>query len=134
MMETTIPAEHQALGRKAKGFNRAVWDKSAFLFCFAVVVWLYFVLTCATANKSRIVEEGNYHKFTKSKTGPGMLKALLDTGDRELVEVSAHPPAAPTRHALTAIICRLHRQTGYGASGSARRMLKRIANSGVRTV
>ena len=27
MMETTVPAEHQALGRKAKGFNREKWDE-----------------------------------------------------------------------------------------------------------
>jgi predicted NAD-dependent protein-ADP-ribosyltransferase YbiA (DUF1768 family) len=38
-------------------------------------------------DKSRIVEEGNYHKFTKSKNHEQMLKMLLDTGDRELVEV-----------------------------------------------
>ena len=38
-------------------------------------------------DKSRIVEEGNYHKFTNSKSNPGMAKKLLDTGDRELVEV-----------------------------------------------
>lgn len=39
------------------------------------------------ADKSRIVEEGNYHKFTKSKSDQRMLRKLLDTGDRELVEV-----------------------------------------------
>ncbi|KAK4570407.1 hypothetical protein LTR86_002487 [Recurvomyces mirabilis] len=66
MMETTIPAEHQALGRKAKGFNRKKWDE----------------------HKSRIVEEGNYHKFTKCKDKPEMRKMLLATGDRELVEAS----------------------------------------------
>ncbi|KAF2724549.1 DUF1768-domain-containing protein [Polychaeton citri CBS 116435] len=66
MMETTVPAEHQALGRKAKGFDRKKWDE----------------------NKSRIVEEGNYHKFTATKGKPDMLKWLLATGDRELVEAS----------------------------------------------
>ncbi|KAK0855228.1 hypothetical protein LTR03_001994 [Friedmanniomyces endolithicus] len=65
MMETTVPAEHQALGRKAKGFDRKKWDQ----------------------HKSRIVEEGNYHKFTKSKSKPEMLGMLLATGDRELVGV-----------------------------------------------
>jgi predicted NAD-dependent protein-ADP-ribosyltransferase YbiA (DUF1768 family) len=35
------------------------------------------------------VTEGNYYKFTKSKDKPEMLKALLATGDRELVEASA---------------------------------------------
>jgi predicted NAD-dependent protein-ADP-ribosyltransferase YbiA (DUF1768 family) len=40
-------------------------------------------------DKSRIVEEGNYHKFTKGKESAEMAKLLLATGDRELVEVSA---------------------------------------------
>ncbi|KAK4495789.1 hypothetical protein PRZ48_013057 [Zasmidium cellare] len=66
MMKTTIPSEHQALGRKAKGFERGKWDE----------------------HKSRIVEEGNYHKFTKSKEEEGLLKKLLETGERELVEAS----------------------------------------------
>ncbi|KAK5131107.1 hypothetical protein LTR08_001325 [Meristemomyces frigidus] len=64
MMQTTVPAEHQRLGRTAKGFDRKKWDE----------------------HKSRIVEEGNYHKFTKST--PEMRQKLLDTGDRELVEAS----------------------------------------------
>jgi predicted NAD-dependent protein-ADP-ribosyltransferase YbiA (DUF1768 family) len=41
------------------------------------------------SDKSRIVEEGNYHKFTKGKKSPWMAKKLLETGDRELVEVSS---------------------------------------------
>ena len=45
-----------------------------------------------SADKSRIVEEGNYHKFTKCKDKPEMRKLLLATGDRELVEVSCFPP------------------------------------------
>lgn len=43
-----------------------------------------------STDKSRIVEEGNYHKFTKSKDSSRMAKMLLDTGDRELVEVCMH--------------------------------------------
>ena len=39
-------------------------------------------------DKSRIVEEGNYHKFTKCQDSQHFSKMLLDTGDRELVEVS----------------------------------------------
>ena len=35
------------------------------------------------------MEEGNYHKFTKSKESTQMLKNLLDTGERELVEVGS---------------------------------------------
>ena len=43
----------------------------------------WFLLT----EKSLIVEQGNFHKFTNSKNDPEMVKKLLDTGDRELVEV-----------------------------------------------
>ena len=32
MMETTVPADHQALGRKAKGFNRKEWDERKSVF------------------------------------------------------------------------------------------------------
>lgn len=45
-------------------------------------------LLIVSVDKSRIVEEGNYHKFTKSKESKHFTKMLLDTGDRELVEVS----------------------------------------------
>lgn len=31
MMQTTVPAEHQALGRKAKGFSRVKWDERELL-------------------------------------------------------------------------------------------------------
>ncbi|KAF2765707.1 DUF1768-domain-containing protein [Teratosphaeria nubilosa] len=66
MMETTVPKEHQVLGRQAKGFDRKKWDE----------------------HKGRIVEEGNFHKFTKCKAKPQMLQWLLQTGERELVEAS----------------------------------------------
>ncbi|KAK5169702.1 uncharacterized protein LTR77_005680 [Saxophila tyrrhenica] len=66
MMKTTVPSEHQALGRKARGFDRGKWDE----------------------HKSRIVEEGNYHKFTKGKESTEMARLLLATGERELVEAS----------------------------------------------
>ena len=54
-------------------------------------------------DKSRIVEEGNYHKFTKGKESSWMAKKLLETGDRELVEVSACyiGLAAPTAKMIT---------------------------------
>lgn len=38
-------------------------------------------------DKSRIVEDGNFHKFTKSKEDLGLKRKLLETGERELVEV-----------------------------------------------
>jgi predicted NAD-dependent protein-ADP-ribosyltransferase YbiA (DUF1768 family) len=39
------------------------------------------------ADKERIVEEGNYHKFTKSKE-THLEQKLLETRERELVEVN----------------------------------------------
>lgn len=45
-------------------------------------------------DKSRIVEEGNYHKFTKSKNDPKMLQKLLATGEREMIEVRYLVPQA----------------------------------------
>jgi len=41
----------------------------------------------ACLDKSRIVEEGNWHKFTNAKESSEMQKLLLATGERELVEV-----------------------------------------------
>ncbi|KAI9660965.1 MAG: hypothetical protein M1821_009292 [Bathelium mastoideum] len=66
MMQTIVPKEHQALGRKVKGYNGKVWDQ----------------------NKSRIVEEGNWWKFTNCLDQPQLKRLLLETGDRELVEAS----------------------------------------------
>ncbi|KAF2097538.1 DUF1768-domain-containing protein [Rhizodiscina lignyota] len=64
--EATTPGEMKALGRKAKGFDRKKWDE----------------------HKSRIVEEGNWWKFTVSKEKHQIKEALLATGDREIVEAS----------------------------------------------
>lgn len=38
--------------------------------------------------KSRIVEEGNYHKFTISEDAERLRLLLMQTGERELVEAS----------------------------------------------
>lgn len=85
-MQTTVPSEHQALGRKAKGFNRPKWDERELSYSAADYRRLSLNII---SDKSRIVEEGNYHKFTKGKESSWMAKKLLETGDRELVEVSA---------------------------------------------
>ncbi|KAJ4305178.1 hypothetical protein N0V90_000709 [Kalmusia sp. IMI 367209] len=66
MLDTTDPREHKALGRKVKNFNQKVWD----------------------SNKSRIVEEGNYHKFTISEDAVNLKAMLLATEEREIVEAS----------------------------------------------
>lgn len=59
------PRKQKALGRKVKGFDPSKWDKE----------------------KEQIVEEGNWWKFTQAKEEK-MRKMLLETGKRELVEVS----------------------------------------------
>ncbi|MCJ1377113.1 hypothetical protein MMC17_000205 [Xylographa soralifera] len=65
IMLATRPQEYQRLGRKAKGFHRALWDQ----------------------HKEKIVEEGNWYKFTENKT-ENLGQKLLETGERELVEAS----------------------------------------------
>jgi ribA/ribD-fused uncharacterized protein len=66
MAKTTDPKQHKALGRKVKDFDKEVWDKE----------------------KSRIVEEGSWLKFTQSKNKDELKKLLLETGEKEIVEVS----------------------------------------------
>lgn len=63
IMSTKDPRKHKSLGRKVKGFNEDVWD----------------------ANRIRIVYEGNYAKFTQN---PRLLKALMETVNKTLVEAS----------------------------------------------
>ncbi|KAF4306330.1 hypothetical protein GTA08_BOTSDO05746 [Botryosphaeria dothidea] len=66
MLKATTPKEHKSLGRKVRNFDHKLWDE----------------------NKSRIVEEGNWWKFTNSKEKAQLTEMLLATGDRELVEAS----------------------------------------------
>jgi len=66
MAATTDPKEHKALGRQARGFDGEKWNES----------------------KLRIVEEGNWFKFTDSKDAEELKKQLLATGEREIVEAS----------------------------------------------
>lgn len=65
MAATTDPKTHKALGRKVRSFDGKIWDQ----------------------HKLRIVEEGNYWKFTVSEDAANLKQLLLDTGDREIVEV-----------------------------------------------
>jgi len=66
MASTTDPKKHKALGREARGFDGKKWNQ----------------------HKLRIVEEGNWHKFTASKNSKELKKLLLETGEREIVEAS----------------------------------------------
>lgn len=61
------PSKQKALGRKVKGFDDKKWN----------------------AKREKIVEDGNWWKFTQSKEG-NLRKMLLETGDRLLVEASPH--------------------------------------------
>lgn len=67
------------------------------------------------AAKSRIVEEGNYHKFTKARQSAEMAKKLLDTGDRELVEVSSKRLRTPGLSSTLTSRCRHLPPTASGA-------------------
>jgi predicted NAD-dependent protein-ADP-ribosyltransferase YbiA (DUF1768 family) len=51
-MQTTVPSEHQALGRKAKGFNRSKWDEREFMAAFHIKF-----LTSITTDNSNIRQE-----------------------------------------------------------------------------
>lgn len=63
IMDSIMPNEQKAYGRMVRGFNKEVWDR-----------------VCR-----KIVYDGNYAKFSQNKD---MLKILLDTGNKEIVEAS----------------------------------------------
>ena len=58
--------KQKALGRRVRDFDEEIWNK----------------------HREKIVEEGNWWKFTQSKKG-GLKLLLLETVDRELIEVCA---------------------------------------------
>lgn len=114
ILETTKPAKQKSLGRKVRGFGKALWD----------------------AEKERIVEEGNWHKFSVEENS-NLKKLLLDTGEKELVEVTDATSNQTQYHAtlclLTLYLCRLPRLTGYGVSAMVRQLLKQTVLVGGRT-
>jgi ribA/ribD-fused uncharacterized protein len=57
------------------------------LVCVNLFIFIPSWLTVAL-DRCRIVEEGNYLKFTISKDAEKLRAMLLETGDRELVEAS----------------------------------------------
>ena len=63
IMRTNNPREQKALGRKVRGFDTDVWNS-----------------VCR-----EYVYEANYAKFTQDES---LLKELMETGDREIVEAS----------------------------------------------
>ena len=60
------PRKQKTLGRRVRGFDEEIWNK----------------------HREKIVEEGNWWKFTQSKKGE-LKSLLLETEERELVEVCA---------------------------------------------
>ncbi|KAI9704343.1 MAG: hypothetical protein M1836_007205 [Candelina mexicana] len=67
ILASTSPKEQKALGRKVANFDGNKWLEY----------------------REKIVEEGNWNKFTNSKLeDEGIKQKLLETGDRELVEAS----------------------------------------------
>ena len=65
IMLESKPRAQKALGRKVKNYTDKGWK----------------------ANRERVVEDGNWWKFTRAK-GDSLKMKLLETGNRELVEVS----------------------------------------------
>ncbi len=60
------PRKQKALGRQVQGFDEKMWNK----------------------HREKVVEEGNWWKFTLPRKGD-LKKLLLETADRELIEVCA---------------------------------------------
>ena len=67
IMRETEPSKQKALGRKVKGFDNKEWN----------------------AKREKIVEDGNWWKFTQPNDNH-LRKMLLETGDRLLVEASPY--------------------------------------------
>lgn len=64
---TDMPRKMKAIGRKVQGFDEEVWSEI----------------------KVKVVETGNYAKFTQDEN---LKKLLLDTGNNELIEASPFDP------------------------------------------
>lgn len=77
------------------------------------------------------MQEGNYHKFTRAKESTEMLKMLLATGDRELVEV-IHQCVVIVVSNVSLTLTRLLRAIESGESVTAQPMQKPIVASGER--
>lgn len=68
IMVAKIPKKQKALGRKVKGFDEKVWKQ----------------------HREKIVEEANWHKFCHPVEESNLKELLLETGERELVEVRGY--------------------------------------------
>ena len=125
IMAAETPKEQKALGREVRNFDGVRWS----------------------AHRENIVEEGNWNKFCCNvKEGPVIRQLLLDTGDRELVEVAI---TLPHSNISSNKICRRRRsigmlvptnllmladtlRIGFGVLDSGSKMRKQIEAPGAR--
>lgn len=98
MLGTRSPKEHQALGRKVANYDAKIWNQCESSRASAFII--RSKSRCCMVDKEHIVEKGNYLKFTKSKD-ENMKRKLLETKDRELVEVSTISPIVGPNDMLT---------------------------------
>jgi predicted NAD-dependent protein-ADP-ribosyltransferase YbiA (DUF1768 family) len=68
MAATTDPKKHKALGRAVSNYDQKLWNE----------------------HKLRIVEEGNWWKFTAASNAAELKAQLLATGENLIVEVRLH--------------------------------------------
>ena len=68
IMKAKNPKKQKALGREVKGFDERMWKQ----------------------HREKIVEEGNWHKFCHPTEESNLKRLLMETGERELVEVSRY--------------------------------------------
>jgi ribA/ribD-fused uncharacterized protein len=104
IMDTADPKSQKALGRQVSGFIDKVWN----------------------TKRRSIVEEGNWNKFNNS-TEPWLKQKLLETGDRELVEVSE---AEFDRHEADPNVFRHHHVIEFGESDLEKQTPKPTGQSG----
>lgn len=111
ILEALNPATQKSLGRKVQGFNKATWD----------------------FQKEKIVEAGNWFKFS-SEDNLVLKKLLLETGERELIEVEADEFRCILRYTELLILFhdRLLHLTEFGVLAMVHRRLNQIATGGVR--
>lgn len=120
MFQIQSPAAHRMLGRQVRGFSDEVWKESRYFPSFALMIvgvsfvfneFAPFLVICwpsshlhaqnplikAAQDRFRIVVDGTRQKF--SPRNADLRAQLLQTKDRELVEVRQVPPPSRTyRH------------------------------------
>ena len=95
ILETSSPRKMKSLGRKVRGFDDKMWNR----------------------HRERIVYEHNVAKFSQNEK---LLRVLLKTGDRELVEASPQDAIwGIGLHESDAVRCTVDRWPGLNLLGKA---------------